>query len=47
MTEEDRTGADLANLVRGVVGELTKRVQDIDNNYRAEAEKMGQLYIVR
>jgi uncharacterized protein YigA (DUF484 family) len=24
---------------------LTRRVQDIDNSYRAVAEKMGQLYM--
>lgn len=28
-----------------VLGELTRRVQDIDNSYRAVAEKMGQLYM--
>ncbi|MBK6972503.1 MAG: hypothetical protein IPH26_06000 [Sterolibacteriaceae bacterium] len=45
MTEETELGADLANVSEGVLGELTKRVQDIDNNYRAVAEKMGQLYM--
>lgn len=45
MTEETELGADLANVSEGVLGELTKRVQDIDNSYRAVAEKMGQLYM--
>ncbi|MBK7665332.1 MAG: hypothetical protein IPJ21_17630 [Sterolibacteriaceae bacterium] len=45
MTEETGLGADLANVSEGVLGELTKRVQDIDNSYRAVAEKMGQLYM--
>ena len=45
MTAETGLGADLANVSEGVLGELTKRVQDIDNSYRAVAEKMGQLYM--
>lgn len=45
MTEETGLGNDLANVSREVLGELTKRVQDIDNSYRAVAEKMGQLYM--
>lgn len=28
-----------------VLEELTRRVQDIDNSYRAVAQKMGQLYM--
>lgn len=45
MTEETGLGTDLANVSEEVLGELTKRVQDIDNSYRAVAEKMGQLYM--
>lgn len=45
MTEETGLGNDLANVSGEVLGELTKRVQDIDNSYRAVAEKMGQLYM--
>ena len=45
MTEATGLGTDLANVSEEVLGELTKRVQDIDNSYRAVAEKMGQLYM--
>lgn len=29
-----------------VLRDLTRRVEDIDNSYRAVAEKMGQLYML-
>lgn len=45
MTEETELSTDLADTSEEVLGELTKRVQDIDNSYRAVAEKMGQLYM--
>jgi hypothetical protein len=36
---------ELDDVSEDVLGELTRRVQDIDNSYRAVAEKMGQLYM--
>ncbi len=36
---------ELNDISEEVLGELTRRVQDIDNSYRAVAEKMGQLYM--
>jgi len=35
----------LDELSTEALDELTRRVQDIDNSYRAVAEKMGQLYM--
>jgi len=43
MTEKAGTG--LEEISEQVLGELTRRVQDIDNSYRAIAGKMGQLYM--
>lgn len=44
---EERGSAALA--LEGVdadaIADLTRRVEDIDNSYRAVAEKMGQLYM--
>lgn len=43
MTEKAGTGLEEIN--DQILGELTRRVQDIDNSYRAIAAKMGQLYM--
>lgn len=43
---EDNTGLDLGQVGADVLADLTRRVQDINNSYRAVAQKMGQLYIV-
>lgn len=49
--EESAVGNDIGteivldNVDDEVLGELTRRIQDIDNSYRAVAEKMGQLYM--
>ncbi len=45
MNEKTRTAIDFGNISDEVLTELTNRVQDIDNSYRAVAEKMGQLYM--
>jgi len=37
--------SELETIDIAAIGELTRRVQDIDNSYRAVAEKMGQLYM--
>lgn len=45
MTDDNKTTAELEALDIDALTELTRRVQDIDNSYRAVAEKMGQLYM--
>ncbi len=45
MSEDAGIASELADVSEDVVQELTRRVQDIDNSYRAVAEKMGQLYM--
>jgi hypothetical protein len=45
MQDDKRAFLDLHDLSTEVLSELTHRVQDIDNCYRAVAEKMGQLYM--
>ena len=40
-----RTILALERISPDALDELTRRVQDIDNSYRAVAEKMGQLYM--
>lgn len=45
MTAKTAGDTDLATIGGEILEELTRRVQDIDNSYRAVAEKMGQLYI--
>ena len=37
---------ELDALDASVLDELNRRVEDIDNSYRAVAEKMGQLYML-
>ncbi|MFZ2651315.1 MAG: hypothetical protein WA210_14530 [Burkholderiaceae bacterium] len=41
----NRTIAELDSLSAQALADLMRRVQDIDNSYRAVAEKMGQLYL--
>lgn len=45
MAEKLRTAIELNDVSEDALRELTRRVQDIDNSYRAVAEKMGQLYM--
>ena len=45
MQGEKRTSLELDNVTQDALAELTQRVKDIDNSYRAVAEKMGQLYM--
>ena len=45
MQGEERTYLKLDNVTQDALAELTQRVKDIDNSYRAVAEKMGQLYM--
>lgn len=45
MQADQRTFLDLDDVTREALTELMQRVQDIDNSYRAVAEKMGQLYM--
>lgn len=45
MTEDTQRQMELRDLSEVAVGELARRVQDINNSYRAVAEKIGQLYM--
>lgn len=45
MTTEPKLLAGLEQLADDGVNQLLRRVQDINNSYRAVAEKMGQLYM--
>lgn len=45
MNKDGRTHLELSELSADVLSELMRRVEDIDNSYRAVAEKMGQLYM--
>ncbi len=45
MTRTTKISTELTRVSDEVVAELTRRIQDIDNSYRAVAEKMGQLYM--
>jgi len=45
MTTNVQPGLELADASDEVLGELIRRIRDIDNSYRAVAEKMGQLYM--
>lgn len=45
MQHDNGTFLELNEVSRDALTELTQRVQDIDNSYRAVAEKMGQLYM--
>ncbi len=45
MTQAVTTPVELEEMTEAVLQDLLRRVQDIDNSYRAVAEKMGQLYM--
>lgn len=45
MSKDTGTAKDLVDVKNEVLEELIRRVQDIDNSYRAVAVKMGQLYM--
>jgi archaellum component FlaC len=45
MTAARQGALDFEGVSTEAIEELTNRVQDIDNSYRAVAEKMGQLYM--
>lgn len=45
MSEDLRMALELDGLAADAVHDLARRMQDIDNSYRAVAEKMGQLYM--
>ena len=45
MTDDAGPDSELADVSAEAMGELTRRVEDISNSYRAVAEKMGQLYM--
>lgn len=45
MKKNINTATALKDVNTEVLRELTRRVEDIDNSYRAVAEKMGQLYM--
>jgi len=46
MNKDTRNRDEMDAMSDAVLAELTRRVQDIDNSYRAVAEKMGQLYML-
>jgi len=46
MTNESKILLELDAVDADAVAELIRRVQDINNSYRAVAEKMGQLYML-
>ncbi len=45
MTTDNQRLAELEKIDDAGLTELIRRMQDIDNSYRAVAEKMGQLYM--
>lgn len=45
MSERGPSALGLDDVGAEALDELTRRVQDIDDSYRAVAEKMGQLYM--
>lgn len=45
MAESEKKNVELSEVSDEVLAELTRRIQDIDNSYRAVAEKVGALYI--
>ena len=46
MTNHTDPTKELETIGDEALAELIRRVQDIDNSYRAVAEKMGQLYML-
>ena len=45
MTEDTKTAVELADVSKEALGELTRRVENINHSYMAVAEKVGQLYM--
>ena len=45
MNDSSQMLSELGSLDTQSIEDLTRRVQDINNSYRAVAEKMGQLYM--
>ena len=45
MSNETNPALTLTDVDKELLSELTRRVEDINNSYRAVAEKMGQLYM--
>ncbi len=45
MSSNETSKMNLNQIDRVVLEDLTRRVTDIDNTYRAVAEKVGQLYL--
>lgn len=45
MTEQENAKQALEALDVEILDEMLRRVEDIDNSYRAVAEKVGQLYL--
>jgi hypothetical protein len=45
MSDSRQAALDFEGVSPEAIEELVRRVQDIDNSYRAVAEKMGQLYM--
>ena len=45
MADSEKKNVELSDVSDEVLTELTRRIQDIDNSYRAVAEKVGALYI--
>lgn len=45
MAGDPKVGKELGEVSAEALAELTRRVEDIDNSYRAVAVKMGQLYM--
>ena len=46
MNEKSTVSAKVKEVETGVLDDLINRVQDIDNSYRAVAEKVGQFYML-
>jgi hypothetical protein len=46
MNEKQAAGMRLKEVETAVLDDLINRVQDIDNSYRAVAEKVGQFYML-
>ena len=45
MTDDPKMLSELDSVADDAITELARRVQDINNSYRAVARKMGQLYM--
>lgn len=45
MSTEENRARTLDEMESAAIDELARRIEDIDNSYRAVAEKVGQLYM--